>query len=67
MKKTTKIAGNEKKEKNASPLTPDLKSFIDVAIVPILVKEFLKQETTRSKEHTVSSHHLGPGELKPKK
>jgi hypothetical protein len=67
MKKTTKIVGNEKKEKDASPLTPDLKSFIDAAIVPILVKEFLKQETTRSDERTVSSHRFGPGELKPRK
>jgi len=27
-----------------SPLTPELKSFIDCAIVPILVREYLEQE-----------------------
>ncbi len=33
------------KLKNKSPLTPELKQFIDRVIVPILVKEYLAAET----------------------
>jgi len=41
-----KVIELEQKRKPAaeSPLTPDLKEFIDRAIVPILVKQFLAEQ-----------------------
>jgi len=33
-----------------SPLTPELKEFIDRAIVPILVKQFLEEQQGREKK-----------------
>lgn len=41
-----------------SPLTPELKKFIDAAIVPILVKEYLALENELAVEPPRAAHSL---------
>ena len=37
----TRLRSRSRRAREESPLTPELKQFIDCAIVPILVKEYL--------------------------
>ncbi len=46
-----------------SPLTPELKEFIDRAIVPILVKQYLVEQRSGSKK-TVELARRGSGVAK---
>jgi hypothetical protein len=74
-----KVIQLESKRKPAadSPLTPAFKEFIDSAIVPILVKQFLAEQENRNKKivelarggsgmaKSVSSTAALPGQVRP--
>jgi hypothetical protein len=47
-----------------SPLTPDLKAFIDAAIVPVLVKRYValkRRENELAKRDSDAAHSAKPG------
>ena len=56
-----------------SPLTPELKAFIDAAIVPLLVKQYLEldRENDLAERDTDAAHSVsstaapGPREVRP--
>ena len=53
-----------------SPLTPELKAFIDAAIVPVLVKQYLDRENELAERDTDTAHSVSstatPGRRKVK-
>ena len=48
MEASTKLVQMRNRQaQSASPLTPELKDFIDRAIVPILVRQYLEEEENK--------------------
>lgn len=54
----TRLQSRRGQAREGSPLTPELKEFIDAAIVPILVKEYLALENELAVKPPRAAHSL---------